>query len=153
MKKWEDLCLPAIKDSHLKAMLELQYTHYHYSRMKESVLKPFGVSFEQFNALKVLQSEYPQSVSLKEVQMQLINQTKNTTRLVDKLTKSGFVISKINPENKRQLQIKITPKGLEILSKIEEPLDKLLAKIKSVISEEEAKQLSSILSKIYSLPG
>lgn len=151
MKKWEELCLPAIKDIHLRAILELQYAHYHHNRMIEVALKPFELSPEQFNTLKVLQSQHPRSLSLKEVQMQLANQTKNTTRLVDKLTKSGYVSSKINPENKRQLCINVTQKGLTILHEIEEPFADILNKVKSSISKEEAQTLSTILAKIYAV--
>lgn len=151
MKKWYEICLPDIDDSHIRATLELQYANYTYNRMIESVLEPFDLSHEQFNILKILQANNPSALSLKEVQAELTNQTKNTTRLVEKLRNKGFVESVINPDNKRQLLITITQKGLNTVTDITEPYENLLTKIKSSISTKEAEQLSGLLSKIYKL--
>ncbi|MFD2567613.1 MarR family winged helix-turn-helix transcriptional regulator [Pseudotenacibaculum haliotis] len=151
MEKWNELCLPDISDTHIRSILELQYTNYQYNKWMESLLKSFQISNEQFNVLKILQAEYPNAFSLKEIQKRLPNQTKNTTRLVDKLHKKDLVISNVNPNNKRQLQIIISKKGLNVLKEIETPFGAFIAKLKSTLTTEESKQLSHLLSKVYKM--
>lgn len=151
MEKWNELCLPDIEDSHIKSILELQYANYQYVRWVENILKPFNISNEQFNVMKVLQAEFPNMMNLKEIQIRLPNQTKNTTRLVDKLKQKGFLSSEINPENKRQLQIVITAEGLRVLEGIQIPFSNFVGKLKNALTLEESKQLSLLLSKFYKL--
>ena len=153
MMKWEDLCLNEIGDSHVKAMLAMEYATYQYDKWMETLLRDFDISYEQFNILKILEAAHPgtQPFSLKDVQVRLVNQTKNTTRLVEKLRKKALVDSHINPNNRRQLQITITQKGLDLLATIDSPFNALLNKVKTSVSEEEATQLTTILAKIYSI--
>ena len=151
MKKWSELCLTEIEDGHVKAILELQYANYQYVKWVEQVLKPYNISNEQFNVLKVLAADYPRLFSLKDVQQRLPNQTKNTTRLVEKLKQKGWVSSQINPDNKRQLQITITAEGLKLIKDIDVPFGAFIGNLKSCFTAEEAQQLSQLLAKFYAM--
>lgn len=153
MKKWNELCLHDIEDSHVRAMLELQYANYQLNKWLEQVLKSFNISNEQFNVLKYLEARDSDMPNLKDIQMNLPNQTKNTTRLVEKLKQKGLVYSQINPTNKRELQIRITQEGLALIKQIEGPMNEFMGKLKSALTEEESLQLSALLAKFYLMEG
>ena len=54
-------------------------------------LKPYDLSIEQFNVLRILRGQKGQPVNLQDIQDRMINKMSNTTRLVDKLILKGYV--------------------------------------------------------------
>ena len=134
---------------HLIAIIELLKSGYWYDRKVRDVLKPFGISHEQFNVLKVLEYHHPRKFSLKEIQSRLMNKTSNATRLVEKLRLKELISSK-QSEDRRALEIKITRTGLQLVKKIEGPLFNLSDKIDSILSTGDAKKLIRILRKLRS---
>ncbi|MDA9648654.1 MarR family transcriptional regulator, partial [Flavobacteriaceae bacterium] len=58
-------------------------------KVNESVskaLKPFGVSFQQFNVLRILRGQKGVAANLSTVHERMVNRTSNTTRIIDKLS-------------------------------------------------------------------
>ena len=82
-----------IDKTKLIAILEILKSGYWYDKKVQTVLRPFGISHEQFNVLRILEHNHPRSFSLKEIQSRLMNQTANTTRLVEKLKLKKLVNS------------------------------------------------------------
>lgn len=133
------------QNARLMAVLELLRSGYWYDRKVRDVLKPFDISHEQFNVLRILEHNQSRSFSLKEIQSRLMNKTDNTTRLVEKLKQKGYVKSNYSKSNRRMLQIRITPSGILLLTKIQKPLSVLHEKVDSVLSNEDAEELVRIL--------
>ena len=131
----------------LIAVLELLKTGYWYDRKVREVLKPFDISHEQFNVLRILEHNHPKKFSLKEIQSRLMNKTDNTTRLVEKLRQRGLVKSAYSKTNRRMLEIGITAKGLELLIQIRKPLFELNDRVKEVMPQKDAEELMRILRR------
>jgi len=134
----------------LIAVLEILKSGYWHDKRVQSVLKPFGLSHEQFNVLRILEHNYPRTYSLKEIQSRLMNQTANTTRLVEKLKWKKLIVSAYSKRNRRMLEIGITASGLQLLKKIKIPLFELSNNVESVLSDQDAKKLIGILRKFRS---
>ena len=49
------------------------------------VLKPYGISIQQFNVLRILRGQKGVAANLSTVQERMVNKMSNTTRLIDKL--------------------------------------------------------------------
>lgn len=135
---------------HLLAVLEILKSGYWYDKKVVEVLKPFGISHEQYNVLRVLEHHHPRKFSLKEIQNRLMNKTPNTTRLVEKLRVKGYVSSEYAETNRRMLQIDITKSGLKLLKQIHNPIMDLGAKVSTVLNEKDAKTLVRILRQFRS---
>lgn len=148
---WKELFLDPLPDAHIKSVISLFYTNYHYDKLLTTTLKPFGLSYEQFNILKVLQDIQPQSHTLKEVQMRLINQTANTTRLVEKLRLKGLLTTARDTNNRKLLNISITKKGLDLLSNIHQPFEDIRSSLKNELTVKEAETLTQLLEKVQSV--
>ena len=71
----------------------------------------------------------------------------NVSRLIDKLVDKNLVQRKVNKDDRRQADIIINQKGLDLIRAIEEAEGDLKSNFKS-LSEEEAKQLNSLLDKL-----
>ena len=78
-------------------------------------LKPFGISLQQFNVLRILRGQNGVPANLSTVQELMVNKMSNTTRIIDKLIDKNFVDRDICKENRRKIELFITKDGLSIL--------------------------------------
>lgn len=113
-----------------------------------SALKPFDLSIEQFNVLRILRGQKGQPINLQDIQDRMVSKMSNTTRLVDKLIKKDLVKRKVCEANRRKVDISITNDGLEILKKLDPLVDKAEKTVTQNLSEEELIQLNILLSKL-----
>jgi DNA-binding MarR family transcriptional regulator len=113
-----------------------------------SVLKPYGLSLEQFNVLRILRGQKGNPINLQDIQERMINKMSNTTRLVDKLMLKGFVKRKQCEQNRRKIEIYITSQGLDILKVLDSIVDHTEQNITSNLSQTELEQLNKLLSKL-----
>ena len=135
---------------HLLAVLEIMKSGYWYDRKVQEVLKPFGISHEQYNVLRILEHHHPRNFSLKEIQNRLMNKTPNTTRLVEKLRVKGYVSCAYAETNRRTLKIGITKSGLNLQKRIHIPIMELGKQVSTVLNEKDAEKLAKILRKFRS---
>ena len=77
----------------------------------------------------------------------MLDKGRDLTRLVDKLEESGFVNREVSDENKRSINIYLTPEGLEFTLTLEK---EIFVWVKSIanLTEEEAETLSQLLDKM-----
>jgi len=131
-----------------KIVVSILYSSGQLSNILNSILKPFDISLQQFNVLRILRGQQNKPVSLTIVQERMISKMSNTTRLIDKLIKKKLVIKNINSTNRRKIDISITNEGLEILEYVDQLIDEAEKQIVNKLSEEEKEQLIRLLGKI-----
>src|SRR5690606_289566 len=93
------------------------------------VLEPTGLSQEQYNVLRILRGAGESGLPTLEVSSRMIEQAPAITRLMDKLEAKKFVRRVRCKEDRRQVLCFITPSGLELLQKLDHPINE--ASIKS----------------------
>ncbi|MCF8716084.1 MarR family transcriptional regulator [Joostella atrarenae] len=131
-----------------KTIINLLYTANAIQDKTVEILKPFDLSPQQFNVLRILRGQKGKPANLFTIQERMISKMSNTTRLVDKLITKGLVNRITCEENRRKVEITITKKGLELLATIDEPVEAQNESIIKSLSSEEIKQLNTILEKI-----
>jgi len=82
-------------------------------------LKPYDVSLQQFNVLRILRGQKGTPANLSTIQERMVSKMSNTTRLVDKLIRKELVVRVTCPTNRRKVDISITPAGLKLLEEID----------------------------------
>ena len=130
-----------------KAILNILVTADRISSATNATLKPFGVSKEQFNVLRILRGQYPKPSTLQLISERMISKSSNATRLVEKLRTRGLVERCLCPTNRRKVDIVITQQGLDLLDAIDAN-DMLRSLWEGRITEEEAGELNRILDKL-----
>lgn len=110
-------------------------------------LKPFGISPQQFNVLRILRGSNPKPLMLGDIASRMIDKNSNATRLVEKLRLKGLVKREVCESNRRQVDIIITPKGLELLAAIDADADNWTQSMKT-LSTQEAEALNNALDKL-----
>jgi DNA-binding MarR family transcriptional regulator len=131
-----------------KTVISLLFTTNKVSAKMNTALKPFDISEQQFNVLRILRGQKGKSTTLAEVQECMISKMSNTTRLIDKLIKKGCVKRVVNSKNKRKVNISITSVGLELLDKTDCILFETEKNITSSLTDIEKNELIRLLGKI-----
>jgi DNA-binding MarR family transcriptional regulator len=128
----------------VKALLNIKYTANYLDNIGNSLLKPFNISEQQYNILRILRGA-KQEITVNTVKDRMIQKSPNATRLMDKLCDKGF-IERVRCENDRRVvYVKISEDGLKLLAEIN--MDSFENQLNN-ISEEEAKILNKLLDKI-----
>ncbi len=112
-----------------------------------SRLKAYGITPEQFNVLRILRGSHPAKLMLAEITCRMIDKSSNATRLVEKLRVKGLVKREVCAKNRRQVDIMITPRGLDLLAKIDAEAQTWEGMLKHV-PKNEVQELNRLLDKI-----
>lgn len=133
------------RSAYQKAILNLMYTASWLTNRQQGFFKPFGITPQQFNILRILRGQFPDRISAKEIKERMLDQNSDVSRLLDRLSTKGLVERKQCPSDKRAADVYITRKGLRLLEKIDPHVDKADEFIQ--VDENEAKILSDLLDK------
>lgn len=131
-----------------KVLLNLTFTRNLVTDKFHEILKPFELSGEQYNVLRILRGQKGNPVNMCDIQERMLTKNSNTTRLIDKLITKEMVIRNVCPENRRKMEITITEKGLDILTQLDpivENHDKIITKN---LTTEELETLNKLLEKL-----
>ena len=110
-------------------------------------LKPFEVSQQQFNVLRILRGQNNKPANLSTINERMVTKMSNTTRLVDKLIFKGYAQRWVCPENRRKVEIMITAEGEDALSKIDKVIQRTEQEIIQNFDKNELEQLNQLLDK------
>lgn len=146
--KIEDIIKSASMGLSQKTVINIIYTQNNINEGLIEVLKPFDISNEQFNVLRIVRGQKGNPANMCEIQERMIAKTSNTTRLVDKLLKKGLVTRKVCKQNRRKIEVSITEKGLLILKELDPKINDYENKVVANLSIKEMEQLNEILEKI-----
>lgn len=136
-----------IDNEQVKANINLLYTaNWLYNRISV-VLKPYNLTHEQFNILRILRGSHPRCMCQKDVLSRMIAPQSNITALMKKLIAKGFVSIIKSDTDKREYVINITEEGLLLLKKLDSEIRPEMSKLNK-LSVSEAFHLNSLLDKI-----
>ena len=110
-------------------------------------LKPFDISIQQFNVLRILRGQKGKPANLSTLNERMVSKMSNTTRLVDKLILKNFVERHTCPSNRRKIEIYITTKGKEELSKMDILMSEAETNLLKQFTTNELEQLNLLLNK------
>ncbi|MGB5989418.1 MAG: MarR family transcriptional regulator [Marinifilaceae bacterium] len=117
------------------------------SAQMHELFKNKEVTRSQYNVLKTLGDIYPNSCNAKYIKENILVNAPDVTRLLDRLILKGLIVRKRDDVKRRQIEIKITKKGLDILGSMGSEADFSIDNLQKV-SLKEAKSLNKILGKI-----
>ena len=134
-----------------QVMLNLHFTRNTISDKFNEVLRPYAISVEQFNVLRILRGQKDNTVNMNVIQERMMTKNSNTTRLIDKLLIKNMVTRNICKDNRRKMEIKITPIGLKALEELDA---KVIAHDNSFtenLNKAELNQLNDLLEKLRTI--
>lgn len=147
MKLEEEIKSDKFESPQQKAILEILFTSSWLNNKHEQLLKPYGISTQQYNILRILRGAAPHAISMKEIKERAINKTPHLTRMTQKLLASGYISCTANKEDKRVTLNAITEEGLQLLNDLEDAMNQF-NKIAAKLNRKEAQQLADLLEKL-----
>src|SRR5690348_18290459 len=103
------------------AFLDLLRTCDLLSRGPAQVLKAEDLSATQYNVLRILRGA-PEGLPCGEIGNRMITRDPDVTRLLDRLEKRGLVSRCRETEDRRMVLTRISPEGLKLLARLDEPV-------------------------------
>jgi DNA-binding MarR family transcriptional regulator len=138
-------------DDAKKIVLNIMVTQNVVIEKFNEVLKPYDLSGEQYNVLRILRGQKGNPANMCVIQERMIAKNSNTTRLIDKLLLKELVTREVCPENRRKIEVLITEKGLHLLEELDPKVlenEKLFA---SNLNQKELIELNTLLEKYRNL--
>jgi len=132
------------KNNKVKALINIKYTANWLTSKEITFFKPYGISPQQFNILRILRGA-DRAVKVQVVKERMIERAPNATRLMDKLCDKKLIERVRCEDDRRVVFVEINKKGLALLKKIDAELN---IDFLNKLTENEAKILSNILDKI-----
>ncbi len=114
----------------------------------KNALKPFDISPEQFNVLRILRGRRGEAANMASINERMIAKMSNTTRLVDKLIDKRYVKRIVCPNNRRMVEIYITDIGLAQLHQMDLMVTQKEEELLNKYTLKELEQLNSLLNKL-----
>lgn len=147
MKIEEVLKSTAPMDDSKKIILNILYTQNVVIESFNEIAKPYEISGEQYNVLRILRGQKGNPANMYSIQERMLAKTSNTTRLVDKLLLKDLVTRNVCPENRRKIEVLITQKGLDLLKELDPKVNAHEAFFSNNLSAEEQISLNQLLEK------
>ena len=112
----------------------------------ERLLKPYGLTLEQFHLLKNM------SMNDGLTQRQICNLTSKTpanmSRMLDRMESKGLAARRVNPGDRRSSLVFLTAKGESLVDEVVGEFESFSAKLTKGITEKEQQLVREALAKI-----
>lgn len=132
---------------HEHSLVNLLLTHnYVHTRLTE-ILETFDLTPPQYNVLRILRGQNSNACGNSLIKERLLQKATDVTRLIDRIIDKGLAARNKGKDDRRCVDIVITPKGMELLQHIDEKLPEI-AGIMANLSLAEADELSRLLDKV-----
>jgi len=138
-------------DDSKKIILNIIYTQNVVADKFNEIIKPYDLSSEQYNVLRILRGQKGRPANMCIIQERMLSKNSNTTRLIDKLLLKELVTREVCPENRRKIEVLITNKGLELLNILDPKVSEYENQFADNLSDTEKVQLNTLLEKYRTL--
>lgn len=130
-----------------EVFLNLWRTYDRLRALEDEVFARFGLTAQQYNALRLLRAALPGKVPTLSLATRLVSRAPDITRLLDKLHERGLVDRERPASNRRVVMIGITDAGLALLDEIAPAVRECHASQLGHLKAEEMKTLVDLLRR------
>ncbi|MFT5722930.1 MAG: DNA-binding MarR family transcriptional regulator [Bacteroidia bacterium] len=115
----EDIKQEKFSSEYQKLNINIAFTHSYLTNLLNKILKPYDLSMQQYNVLRILRGQHPNPVSINTITDRMIDKMSNASRLVEKLRKKSMINRETCSADKRQVDVCLATPGLETLKRID----------------------------------
>ena len=112
-----------------------------------ALFKEHGLSQPLYNILRILRGAAAEGLCVQEIADRMIARDPDTTRLLDRLEKLGFVRRQRSKEDRRVVRVHISKAGMEMLETLEEPLQAAHRNLLGHLTNSELAAISRLMAK------
>ncbi len=126
------------------AHLEMMRTMEALSHRFAQVLKAEDLSSTQYNVLRILRGA-SEGLACGEIGNRMVTRDPDITRLLDRLEKRSLVTRCRETKDRRTVWVRITPEGLELLARLDEPVRATHRELLGHLGSKRLKLLADLL--------
>ena len=130
-----------------KAIINVVYTANKINQIITSKLKSFDLNLTQYNVLRILNGRKDSFATCGEIKEVMLDKSPDVTRISNKLLEKKLINRIVNPENKREVHLSISKKGVKLLEIIHPKITEKMLNF-SKLSDGELELLSNLLDKV-----
>lgn len=142
----KDINQRMFRNDYQKGVINLIYTYNWMNEQMKIFFDKEGITGQQYNILRILRGA-AQPISTLQIRERMLDKMSDTSRIVDRLVLKGLANKTICKNDKRLVDVSISPKGNKLLEKIDQH-EKEMDAIFGNLSQAEAKTLNLLLDKI-----
>ena len=135
------------KNEYHKMFINILFTSGWLAAKDSAHLKPYGISTQQFNILRILRGQYPKPATVNLLKERMLDKMSDASRIVDRLVHKGLVSRCTNTKDRRAVDIRVSDAGRDVLTKMDAEF-KTKDFLKNNLTDEEAAALSNLLDKL-----
>jgi DNA-binding MarR family transcriptional regulator len=147
MRLEEEIKQPKFKNSRQKAVINLVYSSGYLLKYLNDKAKDFDLTRQQYNVLRILKGQLPKSASINLIKERMLDKMSDASRIVERLRLKGLVVRTTSPNDKRAVDVTITPKGITLLEDMEPTIASVDTLFQS-FSEQELDTFNNLLDKM-----
>ena len=132
--------------------LELVRTTDLLSRGLVQIFKTVDISSTQYNVLRILRGS-PEGLACGEIANRMITRDPDVTRLLDRMEKRELISRCRETKDRRTVMARITPEGLKLLARLDEPVQAAHRKQLGHLGRERLQALTELMSLARSQVG
>jgi|SRR5215469_15579981 len=121
----------------------------HLSQDAELLVKQQGLTAAQYNVLRILRGAGPDGLPCKGIGDRMISHDPDMTRLLDRLEKRSLITRERQTEDRRVILTRITPAGLDILKRLDVPMDELHKKQFRHLGASKLRVLADAVDEVF----
>jgi DNA-binding MarR family transcriptional regulator len=126
-----------LSQAHYQQLADARHTLTRFLRFSESAAGKAGLSSQQYHALLALRAAgTARPASIGHVARGLLIKHNSAVELVDRLVRQGLVDRRDSPQDRRKVELRVTPKGRRTLERLvhihRQELDRLAAAMKDL---------------------
>ena len=121
------------------------------SQQAEDLMKQHGLTGTQYNVLRILRGAEPSGLPCKGISNRMISHDPDMTRLLDRMEKRGMISRERQSDDRRVVKTRITAAGLEILRKLDMPVQEMHHRQFRELGAARLKTLATALEEVFSV--
>lgn len=109
--------------------------------------KPFGITSQQYNVLRILRGQYPKPAPINVIKERVIDKNCDASRIVDRLVNLQLAEKTSNARDKRITDVVITSKALALMEKVDAEFYNKNC-IAYTLNDEDTKTFNALIDKM-----
>ncbi|GJM28138.1 MAG: MarR family transcriptional regulator [Cyclobacteriaceae bacterium] len=146
MRIEEEISQEKFLNQNHKTLVNLLYTHSFLINRMAGFFKSRGITRQQFNVLRILRGQYPNSANLNLIKDRMMDKMSDASRIVERLRLKKLISRKQSRSDRREVEIVISQEGLALLEKMDTEI-KEIYKLFDSLSPNELLKLNELLDK------
>ena len=120
----------------------------HFGRLVGQLGEADELTLQQYNVLRILRGAGAEGLPTLEIATRMIEQAPGITRLLDRLEAKDLVARQRCPEDRRRVTCRISKRGLALLGRLDEQMNRSDEVFDAAISAAELKRLVDLLDRM-----